>query len=207
MSTAAQNEFAHQAEDGNGAPEELGAPAPADGGVRLAEGGNIDKIRDILFGVQMRDYEKRFSRLEERVSKESADLRGEIKRRFDSLEAYVKHEFEASSERLRAEQQARGESVEGLSRELRETGRSLERKLAQFDEQAGRAQRELRQQLLEQSQSLSDEIRRKGDELSAALEREVGLLGHDKTDRAALAALFTEVALRLNNEFQVPGGD
>ena len=27
--------------------------------------GNVDKIRDILFGNQMRDYEARFSRLEE----------------------------------------------------------------------------------------------------------------------------------------------
>lgn len=208
MSTAAQNEFAPHEENGAGVAEEGGPPATAaEGGVRLAEGGNIDKIRDILFGVQMRDYEKRFSRLEERVLKESADLRGEIKRRFDSLESYVRHEFEASAERLRAEQQSRGESVQGLARELRDTGQALERKLAQFDEQTGRAQRELRQQLLEQSQGLSEEIRRKGEELSAAFEREVGVLGHDKTDRASLAALFTEVALRLNNEFEIPGGD
>ena len=36
--------------------------APADHGA-----GNIDKIRDILFGSNMRDYEHRFARLEEDV--------------------------------------------------------------------------------------------------------------------------------------------
>ena len=35
----------------------------ANGGLR--EGANVDKIRDILFGSNMREYEKRFARLEE----------------------------------------------------------------------------------------------------------------------------------------------
>ena len=30
--------------------------------------GNVDKIRDILFGGQMRDYEQRFADLEKRLS-------------------------------------------------------------------------------------------------------------------------------------------
>ena len=41
--------------------------------------------------------------------------------------------------------------------------------------------------------------------LRAIIEREVATLGSDKTDRAALAALFGEVALRLTNEFKIPG--
>ena len=178
----------------------------ADAGT-LTETSNIDKIRDILFGVQMRDYEKRFSRLEERLLKESSDLRDDTRKRFEALEAFVKSEVEALSERLLAEQRNRDESVQNLSRELQDTGKSLERKLGQFDEQTARAQRELRQQILDQSKSLSDEIRQKADELSALLDRQVADLGNAKTDRAALAGLFSEVALRLNNEFKIPGND
>ena len=44
------------------------------GNGELREGQNVDKIRDILFGNQMRDYEKRFARLEERVTKASEAL-------------------------------------------------------------------------------------------------------------------------------------
>ncbi len=111
----------------------------ADAGT-LTETSNIDKIRDILFGVQMRDYEKRFSRLEERLLKESSDLRDDTRKRFDALEAFVKSEVEALSERLLAEQRNRDESVQNLSRELQDTGKSLERKLGQFDEQTARTQ-------------------------------------------------------------------
>ena len=201
--SAAEKEAAMQSQDDASADATRGqAAAPS-----LNEAGNIDKIRDILFGVQMRDYEKRFSRLEERLLKESNDLRDETRKRFDSLETFVKSEFEAMTQRLGAEQRMRDESVQALSRDLQETGKTWDRKLSQFDEQTTRTQRELRQQLLDQSKSLSDEIRRKYEELSALLDREVAELGDAKTDRASLASLFTEVALRLNNEFKIPGNE
>jgi hypothetical protein len=192
----------HNQTDGAGAAAITTTASPS-----LNETSNIDKIRDILFGVQMRDYEKRFSRLEERLLKESQDLRDETRKRFDSLETFVRSEFEAVTGRLQSEQRTRDESVQHLSRDLQETGKNLERKLAQFDEQTTRTQRELRQQILDQSKNLSDEIRQKYEELSALLNREVAELGDAKTDRASLASLFTEVALRLNNDFKIPGND
>jgi hypothetical protein len=203
MSTVDINQLpAETPNDGN---NESGIqPQPSLDG-RLAEGGNIDKIREILFGVQMRDYEKRFGRLEERLLKEARDLRDETGKRFDALENFVKNEFEALTERLQSEQRTREESAQSQSRELHETGKSLERKISQLDEQTTRAQRELRQQILEQSKNLSDEIRQKYHELSALVEREAADLGHTKTDRTALAALFSELSLRLTDEFKIPG--
>jgi hypothetical protein len=190
------------AEETNGVQNESSG-----GSNNLAESGNIDKIRQILFGGQMRDYEKRFSRLEERLLKESADLRDETKKRFDALETFIKNEFEATTDRLRAEQRAREESAQSLSRDLQEARESLEKKLNQFDEQNTRSQRDLRQQILDQSKSLSDDIRQKHEEISGMLAREVAELSRDKTDRAALAALFSEVALRLSDEFKIPGDE
>jgi len=176
-----------------------------DGTAPQSESGNVDKIREILFGGQMRDYDKKFARLEERLIKESAELREDTKRSVGALETFVKNEFEALSSRLQAEQQTREGAVEGVSRELHNTAKSLETKLAQFDNQTGQAHRELRQQLLDQSKSLSEEIRRKHEEMSSVLEREVADLNHEKTDRSALSALFTELALRLNRDFKIPG--
>ncbi|HVG34350.1 MAG TPA: hypothetical protein VM911_14870 [Pyrinomonadaceae bacterium] len=177
------------------------------GDADLAGGGNIDKIRDILFGVQMRDYEKRFARLEERLIKEAADLRDETRKRFDALELYIKQEFESLTERLTIEQNTRGEAVETLSLGITDTARAFEKRTAQMDEQSSKSQRELRQQILDQSKSLNDEIRQKYEELTAALQREAAELRTDKTDRSALAALFTEVAMRLNNDFKIPGAE
>src|SRR4051794_5479853 len=68
-----------------------------------AEVGNIDKIREIIFGGQMRDYSKRFATLETRVIKESVELREDTRKRFEVLEMFIKREFEALSERLQTE--------------------------------------------------------------------------------------------------------
>jgi len=176
-------------------------------GEDLAGSGNVDKIRDILFGTQMRDYEKRFARLEERLLKESGDLREEMKRRFEALESYLKQELEALTDRLKAEQDERAASIDKTTGELRSLAQTVDKRAAQLDEQASKSQRELRQQLLDQSKTLSDEIRQKYAELSAVMHRELAGLSNDKTDRATLAALFTEVALRLNNEFKIPGSE
>ena len=43
-----------------------------------APGSNIDQLRDIIFGGQMREYEKRFVRMEERLAKEISEMREEV---------------------------------------------------------------------------------------------------------------------------------
>ncbi|HEX8775409.1 MAG TPA: hypothetical protein VF735_17700 [Pyrinomonadaceae bacterium] len=192
--------------DGHAAAPSQAQP-PATGEADLAGTGNIDKIRDILFGVQMRDYEKRFTRLEERLIKESNNLRDDTKKRFDALELYLKNELESLTERLTAEQNARNENAESLAQGIKDTARAFEKRAAQMDEQSTRSQRELRQQILDQSKSLNDEIRQKYEELTTLLQREAEELRADKTDRSALAALFTEVAMRLNNDFKIPGAE
>ena len=175
-------------------------PRPAD----LAGVGSLDKIRDILFGAQARDFDKRFARLEERLTKESSDLRESVKRHFDSLENYIKQEFESLTQRLKTEQNERAEAVQGISQDMKNSAIALEKRIGQLDDDLARGQRELRQQILDQSKSLSEDIRHKHEEVSAALERDSRELREDKAGRAALAALFTEMAMRLNNEFRIP---
>jgi hypothetical protein len=168
---------------------------------------NLDKVRDILFGAQMRDYDRRFTRLEERMLKEVSDARDDTRRRFDQLENFIRQEIAALGERLRAENQQRSEATEDITRELRDTAKNLNQKISHLDEQTAQTHREMRQQILDQSKSLSDEIRQKTEELAATGAREARELRSDKADRVALSNLFTELAMRLNNEFKLPGED
>jgi hypothetical protein len=162
------------------------APEPAGGAKIEAVGAaNLDKVRDILFGTQLRDVDRRLARLEERLIKESTDLKSDVKSRLDAFDAYVRHETESLAGQIKTEHRDR----EGV------------------DEQLSRAQRELRQQLLDQHQRLSDEIRNKIDEVLSALARETGELRADKADRATLASLLTEMAMRLTNELTLPNGE
>jgi len=178
-------------------------PTPGNGDIR--EGANVDKIRDILFGSQMRDYDKRFVRLEERLAKASDALRDDLKKRFDSLEAFVQQEVESLHQRLRTEKSERVETLKELTRETRESSRALENRLSQLDEHLVAAQGDLRARILDQSKALLNEIQKSHSEMESTLEREAETLRNDKTDRATLADLLTEMALRLKGELELPG--
>jgi hypothetical protein len=166
--------------------------------------GNIDKIREILFGGNMREYDRRFSRVEEQLVKESHELREDTRKRFQALEAFVKAELAALTERLQAEQRTRDEAVSGLWLGVRESSQALSAKLGEAQEQTARAHSELRQQILSQSKDLNEEMRRRQDDVMTLIQREVADLNHGKTDRSSLATLLTEMAMRLNNDLKLP---
>ncbi len=176
--------------------------APAD-----ASAGSVDKIRDILFGSNMRDYERRFARLEEALKKESSDLREATRQHLETLESYVHKELAALEARLNTERDERSEGHSRLAADLSSASASLLKKIGEMENQESQAKRDIRNDLLQQSKELTDAIRNKGEELVALLERRAQELHHAKTDRAALAGLFNEVALRLGDQFKVPGAD
>lgn len=162
-------------------------------------GGNIDKIRAILFGSQMRDYEVRFVRIEDRLNKEVVELREDLRRRADSLESYVRQEVEALSSRIRNEYAERAEAFKDLSGTLDNLNKVFEKRTRQLDEELSKGQRELRQAILEQGKVLSDKIRTSNDDILSLVERELSQMRGGKVDRSALANLFTDLAIRLNN--------
>ena len=169
--------------------------------------GNVNKIRDILFGSQMRDYELRFARLEEGLRKESSDLREITKKRVDALETYIKNELELLQSRLKSEKDERSGADAQIAAELKNTAALLTKKIGDAEDQNAQAHCELRNELLRLSKELSDEIRAKTDELATVLARRVEELRNDKTDRAMLASLLTEVAMQLTGEFRVPAAE
>ena len=61
----------------------------------LDESQNVDRIRNILFGSQMRDYDGRFQRLEERLVRDAAEVRSDLQKRLEALEAFMKGEVES----------------------------------------------------------------------------------------------------------------
>ncbi len=170
------------------------------GNSEIHENNSLSKIRDILFGSQIRELDKKFARLEERLVKECANLRDETRKRLDTLENYIKEEADSLSSQAKNEQIKRDEAVKAIIDEQRKLAESLEKKMIEVDEETNKAQRELRQQIFSQSQNLHDDIRQKYEEIVGLLERETYQLRNEKTDSSQLAALFSELALRLNSQ-------
>lgn len=165
-----------------------------------AAGNNLDKIRDILFGAQVRDHERRFTKLEAQLLAEAAQLRTDLKDRFAALDQYIRHEVESVTGQLKAEEQQRTDAVSHLTTELQTLAGVLQQTASQLRTQSEQAHRELQDQLHHQATTLADDFTQRHTALSATLDEAIRQLTHQKTDRVSLATLFQELSQRLSHD-------
>ena len=161
---------------------------------------SVDKIREIIFGNQMQDYDKRFARLEEGVEKKLLELSDTTRKRLDSIEAFIKKEIDALSDRLKNEQSLRDAATQKISKELKDSTQLLSKDIEQLVEKQSKDTRELRQQILDASKELANDIASKQAEAAQALKRAYNELNEDKVARTTLSELLMELAVRTSNE-------
>jgi hypothetical protein len=175
------------------------------------ENQSIDKIRDIIFGHQMRDYEKRFIMLEERMQQQIDSLRNETVKRLEAVEIIIKKEIDALSDRLKTEKSMRTQTARESSREIKDMAKKISSDIARLEDRQSKDARETRQQLLDLTKNLSRDIWYKHSEVSKALELAVKELNENKVARSTLSEILLEVAIRtsddLANKFNINAGD
>jgi hypothetical protein len=156
---------------------------------------SLDKVRDILFGGQMRAVESQLRGVEERLRQENEAIRADFSRQVESLDAFIRGEVQILNERLAAERTKRGEELKSLGAEIREAIRALEKRHVNLEESTNLADATFRDQLLLM-----------GEQLTAELSRSHQALDSAKTDRTALAGLLTDMAARLGGSPAAPAG-
>jgi DNA repair exonuclease SbcCD ATPase subunit len=176
----------------SGAEKVATAPAGADAG-------NIDKIRDILFGNQVRDFDRRFSQFEQHLSEITSDLRSDVFKRLDALEAYFKAELSAEKDRLRTEAAQRLEAEKHLSESIKEVSALFERQVKVLEEKTAEHLSELRQQLLEQSKHLAEDLQARHERTTEAIASSARRLEEAKLDRSMLSECLMDLAMRISS--------
>jgi hypothetical protein len=169
----------------------------ADPPAEEAQPESLDKVRDILFGGQMRAVESRLQGLEERLRREHEALRSDFARQVGSLDAFIRSEVQMLGERLAGERTKRTEELKSLAAEIKAAIRDLEKRHLKLEEDANLADAGLRDQLLLQSKAASSELARLGERLSAELGRSHQELRSTKIDSAALSGFLSELAARV----------
>lgn len=160
--------------------------AAAGGGTTAADA-NVDQIREIIFGAQIRDYEARFQALQDAFAAAIKDLKKEFNAAVRSLDQAI----EAESAKRRDDDESLDALIQNKFAELGKELAAVEaragdglKKLA-HDTQA--AQRELKRSMEGGNQDLDARLTAVAEDLSAR-----------KVARDELAALLSELAQRLS---------
>jgi len=169
-------------------------------GQASAESVSVDKIRDLLFGNQMQDYDRRFALLEERFLQRFKEIESEAARNLGAFESNTKKQIDSLASQLREEKDQRVEADKELERVMRDQNQALEKRLRSLSDQISQLDRDMSDRLTHEVQSLREEIKQKNVDLRQIIEKMFAELSSVKTDRTLLAGLFVEVAKCLNQD-------
>jgi hypothetical protein len=174
---------------------------------KAADGGadrNVDQIRDILFGGQMRDYERRFNDLNARLEAELARMREAQDKRLAQIDKRVDDQLEKLGKLLRQEIQDRNRSIDDVESRLQQASRTARGEVATALESHGQELAAADERLRAALADLHKATTARAGETEAALTRMSAELRGEKVGRDDLAALLTEFALRLKGDFDLP---
>ena len=166
--------------------------------------GGMDKVRDLLFGGQMRDYDKRFKRLEEHYNQENIRFRDDIAQRLKIIEERVEGEVDSLSEKAKVDRQERLSVTAELEHNIKVLKNELNTRLTQLDDQFSRDIKNLRQQMHNKIQELATQMRQQNDSLVGLINQEVAQLQDEKVNRSYLASFFNEFAVRPSRNVEAP---
>lgn len=165
---------------------------------------NVDQIRDILFGGQMRDYERRFQEMIQKLDAEAQRLRDDFERRSSAIEKRLDEQTDKLFKQLRQEVTDRSQSVDDLESRTQQAARTarieVNNALASLQQEIGLGDERLRSAVAE----IQSALKQLGDGASSALSGAREELRTEKVSREDLAALLTELALRLKGHFDLP---
>lgn len=164
------------------------AKARGNSSAPAAEG--LDRVRDILFGAQVRDQEERLTQLED-------SLRTQFRRELSSMERQLESELGEARERLAAEARERTTGFEGLSTNLDALGESLKQSMQRLSLDVEKRQKALQEDLVQRTERLQEQLERNRITFEKALAEGLADLEERKADRGAIAGLLSEVAQQL----------
>lgn len=191
------------------------------------QGAEVDRLRQVIFGEQMEEYERRFADVRREMERILTDLRvvqdsvAEFEKsqtkRLEALERDMRRandELRRDVDRLGSRETAlqqlvtraqqldlHSQSTQEMLQELRTTQQQQENEVRNVKSILG----ENRDQQERRLDTLKREVRQAEDDLRAELRRVTDRLGDQKTDRKALAAMLMEVATRLETGSTVTG--
>lgn len=169
---------------------------------------SVDKIRDILFGSNMREYEQRFAAMEERLSAEIKNLRSDSERRLDKLEEFLTNRVNQMQQSLQDEKRERGTADQDLGNQLRGAKQEVDQALGQLRDDLNRKSEAAAQELHTSFKDLMQHVGQVRSELGEQMSRESAQLNAQKVGRDDLSVLLTNLAMNLaSDQSTTPSGD
>ncbi len=154
---------------------------------------NVDQIREILFGNQIRAVDERFQTVEKRVSRESEKLRNTLEKRIHELEKLLDQFRDNAGDQLNRESAERDAGLNEVTKSLATFRLDAENQLAEMQSDFNNEIKHVREELLAAQKVLIGDLA----SLQAAQTKRSNQIDESKVDRGELAGFLSDIAGRL----------
>ncbi|SKB15222.1 conserved hypothetical protein [Planktothrix sp. PCC 11201] len=166
--------------------------------------GNIDQIRDIIFGSQLRDYNTRFDKIESDLALLQEDAQDRVEQLKTILTAEIKSVVENLDKKIKTLSSNSQEELTDLRQQADRLNRKFSSSIEALDEALDSQTNSLREELGQTRDQLQDEVRSLKNQVLEELERRFTLLTEAKVSRDDMAEVLFEVGMRLKGTEFVP---
>ena len=152
---------------------------------------NIEKVRELLFGDQMKALEQQLS-----------DLENQLMQRLDNVQGSLDQKAEQLNRQLELETGERNSAIDSMEKSVKALFANLSGELSAIREQNDRHFAESRSTLDSQIRKIESEIQEQRAQLQQSLDESVRGLDNDKISRDRLSELFGNLSqmLRTGNK-------
>lgn len=156
-------------------------------------GGNVEQIREILFGGHIRAFDERFDLVEARLSKESDALRKALEKRVLELERLLGEYRDEANDQLSSESSSRDLALNKVELAIASARMDSENQLAELQGRFTAEIKAVRSELATVHKELATALSR----TDTAHNKRADKLEDDKVNRKDLSRLFTDIAQKI----------
>ncbi|MGE5656957.1 MAG: hypothetical protein ACM37W_10100 [Actinomycetota bacterium] len=166
--------------------------------------GNIDQIRDIIFGAQLREYDTRFDKIESGLSMLQQDLQTRVEQVKTVLSTELRIAVDSIEKKLKSISTNSQEEVADLRQQLDRVNRKFSSSFESLDETIDSKTSALRDDLSATRDKLQEETRQLKAQVFEELDRRFSMLREVKVSRDDMAEILFELGMRLKGTEFVP---
>ncbi|NEN92498.1 MAG: hypothetical protein F6K48_27795 [Okeania sp. SIO3H1] len=162
--------------------------------------GNIDKIRDIIFGSKLREYENRFEKLESELSLAKQETKNQI----EQVKSVFSTELQAKVDSIEKKISNINLNIQNTQEDVVETKQQIERVNRKIittkealNEIIDNQTSSLREDLSQTREKLQNDVSYLKTQIFEELEKRFSLLNDVKVSRDDLAEIMFEVGMRM----------
>ncbi|MGD1875817.1 MAG: hypothetical protein ACFB02_22585 [Mastigocoleus sp.] len=166
--------------------------------------GNIDQIRDIIFGAQIREYETRFGKLESDISLLQQEMRSHIEQLKVSFAAELKNCFESLEKKLNLYNLNNEEETADLRLSVDRLNRKFSSSVQSLDRELDSQTKSIREDVSQTKVQLEEEVLALRDLVLEEIERRFSNLRQSKVSKDDMAETLFALGMQLKEKEFIP---